>query len=265
MAQSASLTFVATVVREMYELDVKYPAAAVAYYAFLSLLPMLVVVLAVIGDQMAVQVFELTPAFLTPDAQLLIHESLISAEGRTHALVLAFFVLVWCLANIGLGFQTALARIDGRTSPGSGRELLVGGAVVIGVLLAAIVAVGVVSALPSLVPGLPLVELVGAILLFGTLTAAFTPLYLTCCRSPTVLAVLPGSLIAAGSWTVLQTVIQFYAANAGRYALYGVLSSVLLLVTSLYLATLALLVGAIVNETMSTDAWTSSDGSVDST
>ena len=260
MAQPASLSFLATVLREMYELDVKYPAAAVAYYAFLSLLPMLVVVLAVIGEQMAVQVFELTPAFLTPDAQLLIHESLTSAEGRTHALVLAFVVLVWCLGNIAVGLQTALARIDGRSSPGSGRELVVGAAVVIGVLLAAIVAVGVVSALPSLVPGLPVVELVGSILLFATLTAAFTPLYRTCCRSRTVLAVLPGALIAAGSWTVLQTVVQFYAANAGQFALYGVLSSVLLLVTSLYVAALALLVGAIVNETLSREAWSSRGG-----
>ena len=253
MAQSASLSFLATVVRQMYELDVKYPAAAVAYYAFLSLLPMLVVVLAVVGEQMAVQVFELTPAFLTPDAQQLVHESLTSAEGRTHALALAFVVLLWCLGNIAVGFQTALARIDGRPSPDSGRELAVRGAIVIGVIGTGIVAVVVVSALPSVVPGLPLVELVGAVLLFGTLSATFVPLYVTCCRSTTVLAVVPGALVAAGAWTVLQTVVQFYAANAGQFALYGVLSSVLLLVTSLYVASLALLVGAIVNETLSAE------------
>lgn len=48
-------------------------------------------------------------------------------------------------------------------------------------------------------------------------------------------------------WTVLLTVVQIYAANASQYALFGVLSGIILILTSLYLASVILMIGVVVN------------------
>jgi len=51
------------------EHDIKYPAAALAYYAFVSQVPLLILVLAVVSDQLVGQIQTTTPDFLTPGAQ----------------------------------------------------------------------------------------------------------------------------------------------------------------------------------------------------
>jgi len=48
-------------------------------------------------------------------------------------------------------------------------------------------------------------------------------------------------------WTLLLTAIQIYAANAASYAIYGVLSGVIIILTSLYLGAIFLMVGLVVN------------------
>lgn len=63
---------------------------------------------------------------------------------------------------------------------------------------------------------------------------------------------LPGALTAAVGWTVLLTAIRFYAGNAPQYALYGVLSGIIIILTSFYLGAIILMIGAIVN-TVSAD------------
>jgi membrane protein len=58
---------------------------------------------------------------------------------------------------------------------------------------------------------------------------------------------LPGAVVASFGWAALQTGIQFYATHAGRYAIYGTLSGVIILLTSLYIAAALLLIGIVVN------------------
>jgi len=45
----------------------------------------------------------------------------------------------------------------------------------------------------------------------------------------------------------LLTAVSFYAANATQYALYGVLSGIIIILTSFYLGAIILMIGAIVN------------------
>jgi membrane protein len=52
------------------------------------------------------------------------------------------------------------------------------------------------------------------------------------------------------------TAVRYYVANAATYAVYGVLSGVLLVATSLYVAAFVLMLGFVVNATLS-------DGTVD--
>jgi membrane protein len=96
----------------------------------------------------------------------------------------------------------------------------------------------------------PLTVSVWPLVLFGVLVLAFLPLYYLpseLVTSPS--EALPGALTAGAGWTLLITGIQYYAANAAQYALYGILSGVILILTSLYLAALVLMLGVVVNAT----------------
>lgn len=236
-----------TVARVAEENDVKYPAAALAYYAFVSQIPLLVLVLAVFGDRLIARIQVTTPAFLTPNARQLMYEALTTASGRAGAALLAVVVLAWSGANIVVGFQTVVDRVE----PGVGGSLLGqlrdAGSILgsFGLVIVAIVLTNVVFALlPNswiALYGEPVVQ-------FSALTIAFLPLYYAPSRVVTSPSdALPGALTAAFGWTVLLTVVQFYAANASRYALYGVLSGIIIILTGLYVAAVVLMVGVVVN------------------
>ena len=58
---------------------------------------------------------------------------------------------------------------------------------------------------------------------------------------------LPGAVVAAVGWVLLQVGFYYYAGSASRYAAYGFLGAVLLFVTFLYLGAIVLLVGVVLN------------------
>ena len=236
-----------TVARVAYEQEIKYPAAAIAYYAFVSFVPLLLLVFAIIGERFATQIHTTTPRFLTPAAQQLVYESTTTASGRTGAALLAIVVLAWSGVNVATGFQAVIERIEvGTERPLS--DQLFEAVAVLGSLALAIVSIVLTSTFFALRPAVPPVAFVT---LFAALTGVFVPLYYVpsqVLRSPS--AALPGAVTAAFGWATIHTAIQFYAANAGRYAIYGVLSGIIIILTSLYAAAAVLMIGAIVNTTL---------------
>lgn len=242
-----SFEFVKTVAQVADEHDVTYPAAALAYYAFVSLIPVLILVLAILGGSLAREARRTLPAYLTPDAQRLVSETLSTASGGVGAVLLAVVVLAWSGANAVLAFQTVVERVES----GSGRSLfdqLRDAGSILGSFALAVASIIAVNLAFALLPlgrvlgyGHPLVQ-------FGMLTVAFVPLYYAPSRavtSPT--GALPGALSAAVGWTIMLTGIRFYAANAARYALFGILSGIIIILTSLYLASVLLMMGVVVN------------------
>ena len=241
------LTAALTVVRTANDHDVKYPAAAMAYYAFVSLLPLAVLVLAVLGESVATELQSTTPRFLTPEAQGLVYEALMAASGRAGAAALAVVVIAWSGANVVLGFQTAVERVEERAAGPLGDQLRAA-ASILGSLAIAIVLIALTSVTFALLPsGSPFAFVGHAVLLFA-LTVAFLPMYYVPSREVThFVGALPGAFTGAVGWTVLLTVIQIYAANAASYAIYGVLSGIIIILTSLYLGAIALMLGLVVN------------------
>jgi len=236
-----------TVVRVAYESNVKYLAASVAYYAFISLVPLLVLVFAILGKQLANDIADLPARFVTPGIQELIDESLTTATGRTWAVTLSVLVLAWGAANITVDFLTGIERIEAAAERRLSVQLR-DAAIVLGTLSLAILAILAQSLLLAVLPVGPLGILFGYATLFAVLTAIFLPLYAIPSREvPSFPAALPGALTTAFGWTVLHAVIQFYTANAAQYAVYGVLSGVILILTSTYAAAAVLLVGVVVN------------------
>jgi len=93
------------------EHDIKYPAAALAYYAFVSQVPLLILVLAVVSDQLVGQIQTTTPDSSRPGASSYSPRHWLPHRG-TWAALLAVGVLVWSGANIVIGFQTVVNRVE---------------------------------------------------------------------------------------------------------------------------------------------------------
>jgi membrane protein len=109
--------------------------------------------------------------------------------------------------------------------------------------------IGVGGALAALIPAAW--DLLGLGLLLVGLTGVFLPLYYYLPDAGLdVRDALPGAVLAAVGWVLLQAGFQVYAANAPQFRLYGVIGGVLLLVTWFYIAAILLLVGAAVNHVL---------------
>ncbi|MFC4357233.1 YhjD/YihY/BrkB family envelope integrity protein [Halobium salinum] len=242
-----------TVVGVLYEQDIKYPAAAIAYYAFLSFVPLLLLVVALLGRRFAFEVYTGSARFVTPETQQLLYQALTTASGRTGAMVLSVGAIAWGGANVAVGFLTVVERVEGAVEQPLSTQVRDGG-VVLGALSVAILAIFAQSVALS-VSSVGLLEtLVGFGLLLLVLTGALLPLYYVPSRvvvSPR--EALPGALTAASGWTVLHAGIQFYTANAAQYAIYGVVSGIVIILTTTYIAAVVLMAGLVVNAVRTTD------------
>jgi len=232
--------------------QVTFLAAAIAYYAFVSLIPalLLLVVVAtlVFGETIAEQLVAATGDFLTPAGAGAVATAVSSAGGRAGASVLGLIVLVWSTLKVFRGLDTAFVSLYGvENSPDLLQELADAASVVlaIGVGIAVMVAVGTFVAA---VDAIPLVETASILALPVFLTAVFLPMYYLLPQPRiSVREALPGAAFAAIGWTVLQAGFQLYAASAGQYQVYGVIGGILLLVTWLYVAAIVVVVGGVVN------------------
>ena len=243
---------VRAVVVRVQATEVTFLAAAVAYYAFLSLLPALLLLLVVAsalgGDALADALVGAAGGFLTPAGETVVRNAVSNAAGRSGATLLGLVVLLWSVLKVFRALDIAFLKVYGSEAPASlvaqvrdGLVAVVG----IGAGLAAMIAIGALVASTRLQL---LVDLFGILVLPAVLSVVFLPLYYVFPDvEMSVAEALPGAVFAAVGWTALQAGFQIYAANAAQYETYGVLGGVLLLVTWFYLAAVVLLVGAVVN------------------
>jgi len=227
-------------------------AGSLAYSAFMSVLPLLTLVLAVAttfgGEEFVDQVLQLTGQYLTPTGQDLFTQALRDAAGRTTISVFSFLLLVWSGLRVFRTLDTAFSLFYNTTGSETILEQLRDALLVLGlfgVAVAASVAIGVVTTFFTVVP---FGWLVGPLLLIVPLVVAFLPVYYVFPDSDvSVREVLPGVLIAAVGWAVLQSAFQLYATFGGQSQVYGTLGGVLLVLTWLYVAGFLLLLGVAVN------------------
>ncbi|GAB3698884.1 YihY/virulence factor BrkB family protein [Halorubrum pallidum] len=232
--------------------QVTFLAAAIAYYAFVSLIPALlllvVVATAVFGEVIAGELVATAGDFLTPAGEEAIADAIYSAGGRTGAGVLGVGVLVWSTLKVFRGLDTAfvsLYGVDG--SPDFLKQVIDAVAVVlaIGVGIGVMVVVGAFLAAADAVPAL---EAASILVLPAFLAVVFFPMYYLLPQPAIgVREALPGAVFTAIGWTLLQAGFQVYAASAAQYQVYGVIGGILLLVTWLYLAAIVVVVGGVVN------------------
>lgn len=244
--------------------DVPFMAGSVAYAAFVSLIPLaalLVVVASVLGGEALRQtVVDLTAAYLTPASQGLVAQSLEQARGSLRLSLVGVVALLWTVLKVFRSLDTAFSALyDTETDEGI-LDRVRDGAVVLGAMSLAVltmIAVGAVVALaPTVSTGveaaLPLIRGVGFVALVVGLTVAFLPMYYVFPDvEMTLQRALPGAVVAALGWALLQALFQLYVSVTSTGELYGVIGGVVLFITWLYFGAVVVLLGAATNVVLS--------------
>ena len=244
---------VVDVVQFVRDEEVTFLAASVAYYAFVSVVPLLVVALSVAsvvgGDALAAAVSALAAEYLLPAGQEAVQNALRNQRGQGSVTAFGFLVALWGGLKFFRGMDIAFSRVYDTPAGGFVDQLKDGVVVLFAVGVGVVVVIVVNAAVVFLDPPLP--GVVTSALLLPTLAVAFFPLYYVFPDTDvSVREVVPGSVFAGAGWAVLGALFATYASyatQAGRFALYGVLGSVLLLLTWFYVGGMVLLTGAVIN------------------
>ena len=242
-----------TLLRVVRRSEVTLLAAAIAYYALVSLFPLLLLSLVVAstlgGQAFADTIVASLGNVLSPSGETLVRDALTNARGRGGATVVGIALLLWGGLKLFRGLDVAFSMVYGEHEAEPLLEQLrnaIAALAAVGVAIGLTLAVGIVAGALGFsfgVLGLPVV-----------LTAAFLPLfYIFPDTDLTIGEALPGAVFAAVGWTVLSAGFQIYAATADSAALYGVVGGVLLLVTWFYVGGIVLLLGVILNGVLAGD------------
>jgi membrane protein len=244
-------------VGEVQSKRITFLAASLAYYAFVSLIPTVLLLFVAVstlgGSDLAARVVGTASGVLSSSGQQLVRDAISNQRGAGGATVVSVVVLLWSALKVFRGLDIAFSQAYGRTAGGIVGQLLNGlvalAAVVVG--LGVTIAVGALIALSPVdvvFDGVSAVATLGTLASFVAFTTTLLPLYyLLPGRDITIREALPGAAFTAVGWTALQTGFRIYAAYAGEFEAYGVIGGALLLVTWLYFACFILLLGVVLN------------------
>jgi YihY family inner membrane protein len=241
--------------------QVSFIAASLAYYAFISLLPLLLLALVAAttfgGPGQVAAITDRVTTALGPAAGSLVRDALVTAGGAgVGAGAVGLVVLLWTGLKVFRGLDVAFAIVYGSAGPNGLVDQLRDALVAfVTVVVTVTVVIGALISLVGVEAAIGGVDFFGAFATFALLaglTVGFLPLYYVLPeREMTVWEALPGAVLAAAGWGTLMTGFRLYAARAGSYEAYGVLGGVLLLVTFLYVGALVLLAGVVLNAVLS--------------
>lgn len=245
-----------TMVAKARDKQVTFLAAAVAYYAFVSLIPLLVLAVAVGtvvgGVELVDSVVSALDQFLTSTGEQTLRDALTNARGRTGATALSLVLLTWSALKLFRGLDVAFSQIYGVEEVESLPRQMADGVVVLLTLPLALGAAVAVSVLVPLLGAVPLLDLTSAVALPVALTLVFAPAYYVFPDVPmTVRTALPGAAFAGVGWTLLAQGFRAYASFVDAGEVYGILGAALLLVTWLYFGAIVITLGAVTNAVLS--------------
>lgn len=229
-------------------------AASIAYYAFFSIIPLLLLALAVgslVGGQaFADRLVGLVGDQLSAQGQTVIEQALTSPTGRGGASVAGLVGLLWGALKVFRAVDVAFDQVYQAEADSSLVRQIVDGILVLTLVgLAVIVMVGLGAVLRRAamidVPGISVLGWIG--LLVGLVVVFLPVFYVLPPVDVRLREVLPGTVFAVVGWLLLQAGFQLYATNAGDYQAYGLLGAVLLFLTWLYFAGILVLLGATIN------------------
>jgi YihY family inner membrane protein len=248
---TSSIDHAREVISNAQSAQLPFLAAAIAYYAFVSMVPLVIVAVAVTstvaGESMTQAVVTRAGQFLTPEGTTVVEDTLLSGAGRESATVLSVAVFGWSGLRLFRGLDVAFAQVYGvETVKPLLKQIRDALLTAVGMTVAVAATGLVTAAIPT--NRLPFNGLVTTILLAVALAVVFFPLYyLLPDRPVSPREALPGAVLVGVGWTGLGIGFGVYAAQATTLRVYGVLAGVLLLLLWFYFGGLFVLVGAFLN------------------
>ena len=235
--------------------QVTFLAGSVAYHAFVSLVPLLVLVLVLLsalGGLAPETVFALVAAAMTDGAADVLVTELQRASQSQELSVGGGGVLVWGTLRVFRGLDTAFSDVYDTEAANSFVDQIVDGLVV---SVAFGVAVVVGGTLQAVIPGDSVGTLwlvANRLALFGGLVVTLFPVYYVFPDAGvSVREVVPGVVVAATGVTVFVSMFGLYVQWSGENPEASALAAVLLFLTWLYVSSLVVLLGAVVNAVLS--------------
>lgn len=244
--------FAGTVVRGISDRNVTFMAGSIAYQAFISLIPLLVLaffLVSVVGDEgLASQVTRTTQGFLPAAGNELLEDAISGSVATTGGTAIGLITLLWGSLKIFRGLDTAFSEIYESTGEASFVDQLRDAFVVFFAIGLALLAAAVASVVFAVFPESTLIGVLNPTVLVVGLTLAFVPMYYYFPDvETTVREILPGAVVAAIGWAALQGLFQVYVSVAADSESAGPIGAILLLLSWLYFGGLVLLIGAVVN------------------
>jgi membrane protein len=236
------------------ESQLGFLAAAIAYYAFVSFLPFVLLSLSVVsivgGEAFSERIVSILSEFLTPEARSLVQDALTLDAAAGGATVVGLLALTWSSLRLFRGLDTAFSTVYGTTGTLSLLDKIRDGLVVLVAFVVGVSTIGLAGEVVRRIAS-PVVPGLTGVLLLGSLVVALFPLFYVFPDDDavTVRGVLPGTVLAAIGWGLLGGAFQVYASVATT-SVYGVLGGALLVVTWLYFGAFLLLLGATLNATL---------------
>lgn len=265
LASNSRVTRAVSFGRALFELyrdrDIPFMAGSIAYAAFVSLIPAIVLLFiaaSIVGGQALQEyVLSFTGQYLTLTSQGVLRESIVHATEQVEFSILALVALLWAVLKVFRTLDVAFSKLYHEGSTSGIFTQVANGLIVIAGMTAASLAMFVVGAVIALASapinvGLPPigrgVELLSITMLLVGLTVAFIPVYYVFPSvEVTIREIIPGAVFAAVGWTVLQGLFQLYVSMASTSRLYGAIGAVIIVITWLYFGAVIVLLGAATN------------------
>ncbi|MFC7071313.1 YihY/virulence factor BrkB family protein [Halobaculum lipolyticum] len=256
MDRRRAVSLARAVVHEIRTEKLTFLAGSVAYHAFVSLLPLLVLVVLVLttvgGEGLEAAFESLVAAALTPDAGRELLAELERASASTTLSVLGIGVLVWGALRVFRGLDTAFSDIYETEAENTFLDQLSDGLLVLVAFGAAVVAGAALEGALGGGPGGPAAWLLGRVALALAVSAALFPMYYVFPDTDvTVVEVLPGTVFAGTALAAAEASFRVYVSWSSARPDRSVVAAILVFLTWLYVSGLVILVGAALNAVLS--------------
>jgi membrane protein len=247
---SRTLVLARAVVHEVRAENLPFMAGSIAYHAFVSILPLLLLVLAVVSSLgspgLEERVIALARGVLTEGASDVLVAELRVASASTGASAFGLALLVWGTLRIFRGLDTAFSDVYESEAANTLPDQVADGLLVMLTVAGALV---VSAAVPDL-GGLPSVVR-QALLVLGLAVVLVPMYYLFPDVDHSVVEVVPGVLVTAVGLAAFQELFRLYVAFSARQPTRSALAAILVFLTWLYVSGFVVLLGAVVNAVLS--------------
>jgi membrane protein len=245
------------------ERNVTFLAGSIAYSALVSLVPLVLFFLlgvSVFGaPELQQRIIQVATESVSPSVggiiEVMVEEQRDATPGSTiGATVIGLLTLLWGAIKVFRGLDTAFSEIYGTTAKESFLGQIKKSLVVVFTLSLGVIAMVATTTVVAFFSSVPFIRVLVPLLLLGSLCGVFFPMYyLFPDIDMTARQVLPGTIVGAVGWAILQVLFQVYVSLSGGGG-GSLIAGILLLVTWLYFTGVILLLGAAVNAVGLTDA-----------